>query len=92
MAKKKKTTKFSTRVSLATLSGCTQSKPAARGMIYLVKRYALRANKKGPLKAWVSSKSLSTRVTSAVTDVKLSAVFRNLSQVGRGLQGEFWAG
>lgn len=38
MEEKKKSHWFSRRVSLATLSGCTQSKPAASGMIYLVKR------------------------------------------------------
>lgn len=47
MAKKKKAHWFSRRVSLATLSGCTQSKPAAGGIIYLVKCDSLPANKRG---------------------------------------------
>lgn len=77
---------------MATLSGCTQSKPAASGMIYLVKSDSLPANKRGLKKHEVSSKSLSSSMTSALTGVKLSAVFRNLSQVGREFQGEFWVG
>lgn len=39
--------RFSTRVSLATLSACTQSKAAAGGMIYLVKRDSLLTHKGG---------------------------------------------
>lgn len=38
---------FSRRVSLATLSGCTQPKLAAGRMIYLVKYDSLPTNKRG---------------------------------------------
>lgn len=55
---------------MATLSGCTQFKLAACRMIYIVKYDLPLANKRGLEKRGSPARC-------AVTDVKLSAAFRN---------------
>lgn len=85
LAAGKKKTWFSRRVSLATFSGCTQFKMTARKMIYIVKIWFVSHRKRGFWK-------LGSPAWCAVTDVKLSAVFRNFSRMWKGLQGEFWVG
>lgn len=77
--KRKKLCWFSRRVSLATLSGCTQFKLAACRMIYIVKYDLPLANKRGLEKRGSPARC-------AVTDVKLSAAFRNF-RFGEGCRG-----